>query len=153
VNFLIGGLLLAGSFYLLGKSLLGPSNQYAWSAVTGAGMGVIVALALAVFLWPLLARRRTELVITNKRLIAKFGLLSTQSIEIRLEKIESVRVGQSLIGRMLNYGDIVVTGTGSTFDPIRNIASPLAFRTALNQAMDPRAPSEASALHFGGVTH
>jgi uncharacterized membrane protein YdbT with pleckstrin-like domain len=70
-----------------------------------------------------------------------------------LEKIESVRVGQSLIGRMLNYGDIVVTGTGSTFDPIRNIASPLAFRTALNQAMDPRAPSEASALHFGGVTH
>jgi uncharacterized membrane protein YdbT with pleckstrin-like domain len=69
--------------------------------------------------------------------MAKFGLVSTQSIEIRLDKIESVRVKQGLLGRFLNFGDIVVTGTGSTFDPIRNIADPLAFRAALNQAMDP----------------
>ena len=41
------------------------------------------------------------------------------------------------MGRILNYGDIIVTGTGSTFDPIRGIASATGFRSALNQAMDP----------------
>jgi uncharacterized membrane protein YdbT with pleckstrin-like domain len=76
-------------------------------------------------------------VITNKRLIAKYGLISTHSIEIRFDKIETVRVSQGLMGRILNYGDIIVTGTGSTFDPIRGIASATRFRTALNQAMDP----------------
>jgi uncharacterized membrane protein YdbT with pleckstrin-like domain len=137
LNFLLGGLMLFGSLSLLFKAFIVPSNGHAAGAITGMSMGVVLLLALAVFLWPFLARRRTELAITNKRLIAKFGLVSTQSIEIRLGKIESVRVKQGLLGRILDYGDIVVTGTGSTFDPIRNISSPLAFRTSLNQAMEP----------------
>jgi hypothetical protein len=45
---------------------------------------------------------------------------------------------------MLNYGDTVVTGTGSTFDPIRNVANAMKFRMALNQAMD--APRSAAQL-------
>lgn len=144
LNFLIGGFFLIVSLSVLFKWFLLPSIAHVAGAMMGLGlsMGIVALLALGVFLWPFLARRRTELVITDKRLIAKFGLLSTQSIEIRLGKIESVRVIQGLIGRMLNYGDIVVTGTGSTFDPIRHIANPLAFRTALNQAMDPGTPSE-----------
>jgi uncharacterized membrane protein YdbT with pleckstrin-like domain len=106
----------------------------------GAGLNMdLVMLALGVILlaWPFIARRTTELVITDKRLIAKFGVVSTQSIEIRFDKIESVKVKQGLLGRILNYGDIIVTGTGSTFDPIRHIASAMKFRMALNQAMEP----------------
>jgi uncharacterized membrane protein YdbT with pleckstrin-like domain len=83
-------------------------------------------------------------VITSKRLIAKFGVLSTQSIDIRFDRIETVRVKQSLMGRIFNYGDIVVTGTGSTFDPIPNIANPMGFRAALNQALE-TAPSSRGA--------
>lgn len=105
----------------------------------------LLVAGLVVFAWPLIARRSTELVITNKRLIAKSGIVSTQSIEIRFDRIESVRVNQSLLGRILNYGDIVVTGTGSTFDPIPNIASPMQFRTALNQAMEATPRSGGSA--------
>jgi|SRR5277367_5837633 len=153
-NFLLGGLLLFGSLSVLFKAFIAPSNGHAAGAMMGISMGVVLLLALAVFLWPFLARKRTELAITNKRLIAKFGLLSTQSIEIRLGKIESVRVKQGLLGRILSYGDIVVTGTGSTFDPIRNIANPLAFRTALNQAMDPTDASreaDAPALRMAAI--
>jgi uncharacterized membrane protein YdbT with pleckstrin-like domain len=97
----------------------------------------LLVIALVVLVAPFIARSATELVITNKRLIAKYGLISTHSIEIRFDKIETVRVSQGLMGRILNYGDIIVTGTGSTFDPIRGIASATRFRTALNQAMDP----------------
>ncbi len=44
---------------------------------------------------------------------------------------------------MLKYGDIIVTGTGSTFDPIPNISDPLAFRAALNLAMEGGKPGDA----------
>jgi uncharacterized membrane protein YdbT with pleckstrin-like domain len=81
-------------------------------------------------------------VITDKRLIAKYGVISTHSIEIRFGKIETVRVTQGLVGKLLRYGDIVVTGTGSTFDPIRNISNPMAFREALNRAMELNEPNE-----------
>jgi uncharacterized membrane protein YdbT with pleckstrin-like domain len=107
----------------------------------------LLLIALVVLVSPFIARSATELVITNKRLIAKYGVMTTHSIEIRFDKIETVRVSQGLMGRILNYGDIIVTGTGSTFDPIRNIASAMKFRTELNQAMDPAAeppPSSAS---------
>jgi len=103
----------------------------------GAVGALIFLAALALLVWPFIARRSTELAITDKRLIAKYGVLSTHSIEIRFDKIETVRVSQGIFGRLLNYGDIVVTGTGSTFDPIRNIGSAMRFRTALNDAMDP----------------
>jgi len=97
---------------------------------------ILLLVGVLVFLWPLVARRSTELVITDRRLIAKYGVISTQSIEIRFDKIETVRVSQGLLGRLLNYGDVVVTGTGSTFDPIPGIADALRFRTALNDAME-----------------
>jgi uncharacterized membrane protein YdbT with pleckstrin-like domain len=88
---------------------------------------------------PFISRKSTELVVTDKRVIAKFGLVSTRSIEIRLDKIESVRVQQGLVGKIFNFGDITITGTGTTFDPVPRIARPLAFRNALNEAMERRA--------------
>jgi uncharacterized membrane protein YdbT with pleckstrin-like domain len=126
-HFLIGAVLALVAL----RGLLG-STQSLHSLSAG-----LLVIALLVLVSPFIARSATELVITNKRLIAKYGLISTHSIEIRFDKIETVRVSQGLMGRILNYGDIIVTGTGSTFDPIRGIASATGFRSALNQAMDP----------------
>jgi len=137
LSFLIGGFLALGALLGLTASL---------SSKRGGGMlgskfeTVILLIALGVIAWPLIARKSTELVITSKRLIAKFGVTSTQSIEIHFDRIETVRVKQSLMGRILNYGDIVVTGTGSTFDPIPNISQPMKFRAALNDAMEATRP-------------
>lgn len=76
----------------------------------------------------LTASSTTELGITNKRLIAKFGLISRDTIELNLSKIESVQVKQGIFGRALNYGTIIVRGTGGTPTPIPNISDPIAFR-------------------------
>jgi uncharacterized membrane protein YdbT with pleckstrin-like domain len=136
-SFLIGGFFAFGALFGLAAS---------FSSKSGSGMlgskfeTVILLIALGVIAWPLIARKSTELVITSKRLIAKFGVTSTQSIEIRFDRIETVRVKQSLMGRILNYGDIVVTGTGSTFDPIPNISKPMKFRAALNDAIEAMRP-------------
>jgi hypothetical protein len=42
--------------------------------------------------------------------------------------VESVDVEQSILGRLLDYGDIVVRGTGATLEPFRGIGAPLDFR-------------------------
>ena len=99
LSFLVGGL-----FVLV--ALLGFAASVSAKGGTGSMLGTkfdaaLLLVALVVLVWPLIARRSTELVITNKRLIAKFGVVSTQSVEIRLDRIESVRVNQSLIGRIL----------------------------------------------------
>jgi len=136
-SFLIGGFLSFGALLALAASLSSKSG----GGIFGTKFEALVLLiALGVIAWPLIARNSTELVITSKRLIAKFGVTSTQSIEIRFDRIETVRVKQSLMGRILNYGDIVVTGTGSTFDPIPNISKPMKFRAALNEAMEATRP-------------
>ena len=133
LSLLIGGLLALGALFGLASSL---SSKRADGLLGTKFEAVILLIALGVIAWPLIARKSTELVITSKRLIAKFGVASTQSIEIRFDRIETVRVKQSLMGRILNYGDIVVTGTGSTFDPIPNVSKPMKFRAALNDAME-----------------
>jgi uncharacterized membrane protein YdbT with pleckstrin-like domain len=72
----------------------------------------------------------TELAITNKRVIAKFGLISRSTIEINIQKIESIQVNQGILGRIFNFGSIVVAGAGSPQAPVPGISSPLQFRRA-----------------------
>jgi hypothetical protein len=47
---------------------------------------------------------------------------------MNMDKVESMDVDQSILGRMLNYGDITIRGTGVGIEPLHNIASPLEFR-------------------------
>lgn len=81
-----------------------------------------------VFIAPLIAMSTSEFAITNKRVIIKVGLISRRTLEMNLNKIESVNVNQGILGRLLGYGTIVVVGTGGTKEPFASIADPLTFR-------------------------
>jgi len=70
----------------------------------------------------------TELAITNKRLIAKVGFISRKTIEINLSKVEGLRIEQGILGRMLNFGTIIVNGSGASHAPIVGISNPIEFR-------------------------
>jgi len=104
---------------------------------TAGPLGVVFlalgALALAV---GFIKRSSTELAVTNRRVIAKFGLVRRSTVELNLAKIESIRVEQSVPGRLLGYGSIFVTGTGSTIEPIPYISEPIKFRQAVQSATD-----------------
>ena len=83
---------------------------------------------LTLFIAPLIAFSTSEFAITNKRVIIKVGLISRRTLEMNLNKIESVNVNQGMLGRMLGYGTIVIVGTGGTKEPFASILDPLGFR-------------------------
>ncbi len=67
-------------------------------------------LGIAYFVLDAVAISTTEFAVTDKRIIAKTGLLRRGSLELTLEKVESIVVNQSLTGRIFIYGTIVVLG-------------------------------------------
>ena len=95
---------------------------------------MFVLLALSAGLSALVRRATTELVVTNHRVIFKTGLMSRHTLEMNCAKIDSVDVDQTILGRILGYGTIVVRGSGGSLEPIRDIADPLAFRSYITAA-------------------
>lgn len=78
----------------------------------------------------------TELAITNKRVIAKFGFISRRTVEINLQRIESIQIDQGVIGRIFNYGTLVISGAGNPQAPIPGISDPLLFRRMFTESQD-----------------
>jgi uncharacterized membrane protein YdbT with pleckstrin-like domain len=76
----------------------------------------------------------TEIAITDRRIILKRGFIQRHVIEMNMDKIESIDVNQSILGRVFNYGDITVRGTGAGFEPLRMIDRPLRFRRQVGHA-------------------
>ena len=93
---------------------------------------IVVGLVFLVMAW--IKVRSTEIAITNRRVIAKFGFVKRDTVEINLDKVEALRVDQGVMGRILNYGTLYITGTGSSVEPIPNIADPLVFRRKFMEA-------------------
>ncbi|MBK8659832.1 MAG: PH domain-containing protein [Bacteroidetes bacterium] len=83
---------------------------------------------ITLFIVPSLKRWSDEFVVTNKRLICKTGLISRKTLEMNLNKIETVNVDQSILGRLLGYGTITIIGTGGTREAFEDIAAPVEFR-------------------------
>ena len=86
---------------------------------------------LAALYWALKAwfhRWTTETDVTNLRVVHKTGFIKRRTFEMSLDKVESVDVNQSILGRMLNYGNVTILGVGEGRETIKTIASPLKFR-------------------------
>ncbi len=90
---------------------------------------IFLLLALSAGLPAFVRRATTEFAITDHRVIYKTGLFRRHTIEMNRDKVESVDVDQTILGRILGYGTIIVRGTGGSLEPIRNIADPIAFRS------------------------
>jgi uncharacterized membrane protein YdbT with pleckstrin-like domain len=73
-------------------------------------------------------RWTTETDVTNLRVVHKTGFIKRRTFEMSLDKVESVDVNQSILGRLLNYGNVRVRGVGEGVETIQTIASPLDFR-------------------------
>ena len=89
---------------------------------------VAFAIGLLFFLGAWFRRWTTELAVTNRRIVYKRGFINRHTVEMNMDKVESVDVDQSIMGRLLNYGDITVRGTGETMEVMRGIGAPLDFR-------------------------
>src|SRR5271166_1967452 len=120
--------LLIACIVLAGAAVFTSDNQNI-SLAFGIAAGIFALLALSAGLRAFIRRATTELAVTDHRVIYKSGLLSRHTIEMNRDKVESVDVDQTLIGRIFGYGTVVVRGTGGSLEPIRNIGDPLTFRS------------------------
>jgi uncharacterized membrane protein YdbT with pleckstrin-like domain len=103
--------------------------------LAGAAFPPVLAVAalcaivgFAVFFQAWFRRWTTEIDVTNRRIVYKRGLINRHTVEMNMDKVESVDVDQSIMGRLLDYGDITVRGTGETMEVMRGIGAPLDFR-------------------------
>lgn len=111
-----------------------------WSMWHLIALGVVLVPAFGLgFIFLIMAFVRyksTELAVTTKRVIVKHGFIRRQTIEINLTKVESIQVDQGVVGRLFNFGTLVISGTGASHAPIRGISEPMGFRKAFIEAQE-----------------
>jgi uncharacterized membrane protein YdbT with pleckstrin-like domain len=101
----------------------------------GGGVALLVSGAVTI-LTGMVRRNATEMAVTNRRVVIKTGLVSRKTIEMLLNKVESIEVSETLFGRMMGYGTIVVIGTGGTLEPFHKVAQSLEFRSQVQQQIE-----------------
>jgi uncharacterized membrane protein YdbT with pleckstrin-like domain len=75
----------------------------------------------------------SEFVVTNKGVLVKTGLIKRDTLETLLSKIECIQVQQGVLGRLFNYGTIVIVGTGGTQNTFKVVQKPLEFRKVVQK--------------------
>lgn len=127
------------STLLQGETVVYRARISLWSIAHLIFFGIlllVVGVGLIFLIWAWIRYRTTEFAVTDKRVIAKTGLVSRSTIELFLDKVEALHVEQSVMGRLLDYGTVAIRGTGATEEPIRNISAPLTLRKQFMQAAD-----------------
>lgn len=96
----------------------------------GVGVGVVFWVYAAILYYT------TEIAFTNKRIIAKFGFISRKTIELNINKIETMQVDQGILGRIFDFGSLTISGAGNPMAPIPHISQPLEFRKHFMEYQD-----------------
>lgn len=90
------------------------------------GLGIpLVLLSFSLTNW---LCKYDEFVITNKRVVAKVGVIRRIAFELQSEQVESIEIHQGIIGRILNYGTLMPCGIGASKVRIRFVVNPFEFR-------------------------
>jgi uncharacterized membrane protein YdbT with pleckstrin-like domain len=120
-------------FYVIVGGILVLLEHVYWDkdAIIYITVALFGALALVSGIHAWFLRWTTEIAVTDKRVIFKRGFVNRHTIEVNMDKVASVDVDQSILGRMFNFGTVTVQGTGLTFEPLRRVDSPLALRNAI----------------------
>ena len=98
---------------------------------TGYLAHVIFFLGLTSLFFALIIYLTSEFTITNKRVVIKYGFLKRVTFEMNLEKIEEIQIEQTILGRILNFGTIIIRGTGGTYQVFKGISEPIYFRNKI----------------------
>jgi len=89
---------------------------------------ILITASIIMLIKAFFAFISTELAVTTKRVIAKFGFIKRDTIELNHTKVESFNVNQGVFGRIFGFGTITINGTGGVKTPIPSIINPMDFR-------------------------
>jgi uncharacterized membrane protein YdbT with pleckstrin-like domain len=113
--------------FLIFMMLLGMGQPYS---------SLAVLVFLLVMYWSINAFIQfvsSEFALTNKRVLIKHGFVKRNSLETLLSKIEGIQVQQGILGRLFDYGTIIIIGMGGTKNPFHKIQKPMEFRKAVQE--------------------
>ena len=125
-RFAAWGLLLASAV----AALVAQAREYPlWIVASLLGCGVLVFLAIMIPIWA------QQIAVTNQRLIHRRGLVRRSTEELQLSAVEEVRLEQGLLGRLLGFGRVIVSGTGIEDVRLPALAEPVRLRRKLQEAI------------------
>jgi Bacterial PH domain len=135
-HIIVGCLLLALGAVLLYYAFTQHEMQPVYLHLMEWGAVALLTCGLVAILMGMVRRNATEMAVTNHRVVIKTGLASRKTIEMLLNKVETIEVRETFFGRMLGYGTILVIGTGGTPEPFDRVAHPLEFRSQVQQQIE-----------------
>jgi len=83
---------------------------------------LIMGIAWDVAAW--LKRSESEFGLTSQRVVMRVGFIRRRTVELTLNRVESVNVEQGILGHIFGYGKIVVTGIGGNTAVFKRVANP-----------------------------
>jgi uncharacterized membrane protein YdbT with pleckstrin-like domain len=130
--FALSGLIL---FFVLVMSnpngVASNAGEFNGRALAGFVLLAFLILGSISFVRAWFTQWTTELAITDRRVIYKTGFIRRSTAEMNMDKVETVNVDQSILGRFLNYGTLHIRGTGTGIEHLHQISNPLELRTAV----------------------
>lgn len=118
--------------FAIGQALTGKSFDTLVIGYGAAGFAAVVGTLLLLFhmieLWT------TEIVVTSYRFVYKTGLISRDTKEVSLNKIEEIQLRQSIFGRLFGYGSLILRGTGVGIIELPAIDNPVSLRRTIESA-------------------
>lgn len=112
-----------------GSGVAFESLRVGWWFVMAAFLtGLTILLNHLIILWT------TEIVVTTYRFVYKRGLISRNTQEVSLNKIEEIVLEQSVWGRIFGYGQLVLRGTGVGKIELPNVDNPIEIRRVIEKA-------------------
>src|SRR5262252_9059055 len=132
---LVWPIIVAVGFAALGLFIILRANETESNVRLFLQLGAVVMIIGGVIplISALIRRSSAEYAVTNKRIILKEGTVRRRTAEMFLTKVESVGVDQTLGGRLLDYGSIILRGTGGSSEPFHLVARPLEFRRQVQE--------------------
>ncbi len=111
---------------------------------------VIVLLATIKLVDRIILHLTSEFGVTSKRVLGKTGLIRLNTVDIVLAKVEAIRIRQSILGRIFDFGDVLVTGTGGTVEVLKFIPDPVFFSTCVQEELSDGVESRSESVQSSG---
>jgi uncharacterized membrane protein YdbT with pleckstrin-like domain len=121
---------------LLARTMTGASDTSDRSTPILVAGVILLVVGFVSFGVALLKRNATEMAVTDRRVIVKQGIGSRRTLELLLSKVDSIDVEESVTGRVLGFGTVIVRGTGGTPEPFETIGHPIEFRKQVQQQIE-----------------
>ena len=123
-----------------GEKIVHQGHISLWSVWHLIALGIVllpaVGIGLIFLVMAYIRYKTTELAVTTKRVIVKSGFIRRSTVEININKVESIQVDQEVLGRLFNFGTLIISGGGNPQAPITGISAPMEFRRAFIEAQD-----------------